>query len=652
MTPSTSQPQSQEPAIISQVDYDESRLPPNPVADPTFNGMYHPVAQTLPTRLANHEAPVFTAFATAPQDNLYSSLQPDIVLGSLDPSSELPYDELNAGMVNSQAVPIGMFDDNSTFPLATHAQTARQPFVPNWEVEQYRNMSNSFMTLPQEMPFVSTVLLRYYFDQICTVACTYDGPKNPFRTFLSARWQDSAVAFTSAQGIAAAAMARQTPELRPLAMRARSEASATLAAEIKTVMSSRLPKLNEILVAVLLMGVSSTWLDPDDCGLKFYAVATALMKLRLKRATREGTSANNEAFFEQALTYWWMLLSLMVAVPENKLEFPPHLVGPHPLKGMSPQEGASLPHPWAGVSTEAQVLLGTVASHAHSLRSRRKRALQVDATVMGITADDDVLSDFVLTVTARDLEQRTWNLSRRGRDDIADPMDPEADVGEFVTVNEAYKSAILILLYRTFPQLCSDDDARRPSDSGPELHPQGQGPGLDLGLDDEVDDGDDDDDDDGDDGESDGHDDNNDGGARVSSESPPQGIHSAPDLFHMAVHVLEMLSRFKKYSRILGLTPHLLIIAAGELRIHSDSSFYPAKLETPCCTFQSRPASVTDLRRFVLEFIDKIMKFFFFLHLERMRATVIESWRRADLGQKDNFWVDVMRDMGWQAVMG
>ncbi|EXJ85330.1 hypothetical protein A1O1_05694 [Capronia coronata CBS 617.96] len=464
-----------------------------------------------------------------------------------------------------------------------------------------------FIGLPHELPFTPSILLNYYFDHVCTIVCTFDGPKNPFRTVMSARWPHSAIAFTAAQSLSAACLAKQTVELKPIAVLARKEASRALGTEIKAAAGLTPDRLNELLLGLLLLGVSSSWHDPNDMGIRYYSVAVAVTRMSSMKKAKEQSNSNNNAFFQQALTYWWMLLTLVSDPSKHFLELPPHLGTVDRIGPLILDNSVILLHPWAGISTEAQVLLGRVARHAQALRIVRQKE----------TSDplDDSLHDFVSEATGREVEEQAINLQTHFRHEIADPEDPEVDLNGFVAINDAYRDAILILIYRTFPGILRSR----------------HGAATRTGVEGVT---------------SDQH-------SRATTAQPEKG--RKQDLFNLALHVLETLSRFDRSSRILGLTPHLLIIAAGELRPLPDSRSAEADasvpLEEPCCQFRSAPANIADLRIFALDFAEKLMHFFHFMPLNRMRDTMIETWRRMDQGE-DAFWLDIMNEKGWEAFMG
>lgn len=505
-------------------------------------------------------------------------------------------------------------------PMLTASSMEITSLRPQCSSSNYPNtLPSIFVSIPREIPYTSSILLSYYFQQVCAVGCLYDGPTNPFRTVVSARWQHSLLTFTAAQGAAGAAIASRTPELKPVAMLARNEALKALETELRAALTSDLSRLNEVMFTLLLIGISCPWLTPGDRGLQLYTAACSIMELRAQRE-HTGTSAFNNAFFEQAMTYWWMLLCFIVDPEEVRLSLPPHLdVGRTLAPTSATCEQSRLPHPWAGISTDAQILLGQVVSHA---QARRSRAKQAASTKLATSSIEDAVEDLRSVMIARNLEQRALALKVPDQGEIIDPLDPETQVHDLTATNAAYRSAILILIYRTFPMLPPrNGDAQASHTQFPGMNnPEGMTPVGDFGGD--------------------------------------PLTHGSRDSFQMAIHVLETLSCFKTNSRILGGAPHLLLLAASELRVTpvpARGDLLKAQLDLPICSFRFAPTSIADLRRFVLDYIDRLIQYFFFMHLERMRACVLDMWRRMDSGLTEEngaSWIDVMRKGEWEVLLG
>jgi hypothetical protein len=466
-----------------------------------------------------------------------------------------------------------------------------------------RHMPMDFMVIPKEIPHVPSILLQYYFDHICANVCLHDGPRNLFRSLVHEHWSTSSLVYATAQNLAATFLARRSPSLKAVGEVTKTEAFNALEVTLKAGnQSNRILTGDAIPVAVLLLGISTSWHDQDDFGLKLYSTTVAILRLRTQFAGRRISEIDR--FFEQALTYWWMMLSFVCLPQHTMLPVPEHL-NQHqsPTGPVAPTR--TVPHPWGGVSSDAQILLARVATYAHTMNRRS-------------VPRPDSLDVFVQDSYGRAFLDEALRLKRHDRAQVADPEDPEIDAGVFVHYDNAYPPAIVILIYRIFPNLLRQDAARcnqsleadDPGHSCPLCH-------FVVPL-------------------------------RAGTERPSR----SNELLPLALHVLELIDQENGHIRSLaGPTIHLLTIAAGELYTLPASTTLAPGSDSDFVWFRSAPSTITDIRSFVLEVATRLEDHFQFLPLNRLRKILLETWRLADQGQP-SFWMDIMNDRNWKVLIG
>ncbi|KIV90027.1 hypothetical protein PV10_07373 [Exophiala mesophila] len=280
----------------------------------------------------------------------------------------------------------------------------------------------------------SSALVEYYFKETAGVFSCYDSRLNPFRTTVADFWTQSPALHRTLQSMAAACLVNENPYFKTLCRKLRSEAMSFLYND---------PSQDEkSLLALLMLGQTSSWFDPQDLGVPLFKALRSKLSLSAEPSaqTQLIKAGVDRSFFEQALEYWEMLLSFVSS------DLDPEMPN-GPFSSFS-KNMRKVPHPWTGVCRETQMLVNQVGQLARSERMRiRSEGLSGFSWQHSI---DRSTSSFQL---AQYLEMRLKNLSEPTEEGIISPGDTETPVWHLQAVAEVYRRTGLINLYRVFPDL-------------------------------------------------------------------------------------------------------------------------------------------------------------------------------------------------------
>ncbi|KAK8192683.1 hypothetical protein M8818_007855 [Zalaria obscura] len=278
--------------------------------------------------------------------------------------------------------------------------------------------------VPQSLNDESSILVEFYFKETAVVFSCYDSPLNPFRTTVSALWENSPVMYYTLQSMAAASLTDSFPQLASMGPQLRKKAITLLEKEDAYDHKS--------LLALLMLGGTASWHDPRDLGLTFFNTAR-------KRLETMSTSGNNNArFFEEALIYWEMLLSF---VTDND-DLMPLKDGAY-TKEYNPLR--KVPHPWTGIARDCQYAVqevGRLIRHERKLAHARNFATHARIKQLRQAM-----------ARAGELEERLLELAHPVESDVVNPEDNETPVWHLLNLAEIYRRTGLIQLYHVFPDL-------------------------------------------------------------------------------------------------------------------------------------------------------------------------------------------------------
>lgn len=370
----------------------------------------------------------------------------------------------------------------------------------------------------------SSALVEYYFKETAGVFSCYDGKMNPFRTSVADFWTLSPALHRTLQSMAAACLVNENPYFKTLCRKLRSEAMSFLYND---------PNQDEkSLLALLMLGQTSSWFDPQDLGIPLFKALRSKLSLSAEPSTQMQLikAGVDLSFFQEALEYWEMLLSFVSSDLDPEMPNGPFSTFSSNMR--------KVPHPWTGVCRETQMLVNQVGQLVRSERVRiRSEGFTGFSWAHSI---DQSTSSFQL---AQYLEMRLKTLSEPTEEGIISPEDTETPIWHLQLIAEVYRRTGLINLYRVFPDLLMPQltPLANSGSHGDFSNPQAELSPSDnwLGL---VDD------------------------SSLQDTSDQQTTTYQQWLTNFAVETLEMLESVPATSRTRCLQPFMLVVCASELR--------------------------------------------------------------------------------------
>ncbi|CAI7662728.1 unnamed protein product [Penicillium glandicola] len=558
-------------------------------------------------------------------------------------------------------------------PSEEQVDNVYRDFSPSAIVRSYppashRPAPNNFMTMSRPLNNPSWTLIEYYFKEVAALFSSYDSQMNPFRTTVSRLWGSSLAMCRTMQSMAAATLVNEFPQFGPMGRRMRNEAVEIITREAVIDDKS--------LLALLMLGQSASWHDPNDLGISFFNLLRKQLNTIASSSHSPGFSSskndsNNYRFFEEALTYWEMLLSF---VADNDTMVLSDNSRPTP----SISESFVLqrvPHPWTGIARDTQF---TVHEVGQLIRRERKRIHS-----RRFTSQIDITRAQLAIEKARELEERLLSLAHPSEAEIVSPGDDDTPVWHLLTMAEAYRCVGLMQLYRVFPDLLHSR-LPTPTSTTRQYHsnagPAPRDPFFPIDLDSmNLSAGF------GNPSPTTAQNTNSQQNASSpSTRSSPHHLPSPPSadteqsltpetlysnwLTEFAVTTLSRLKTIPLESRTRCLQPFLLVASCSELRIPrmaTKAGTQPRNSEdystgcnkdsnnhnqTPSISMEAIEVSRT--RKFILGRLTSFLHVLPPKPIHVCLKLVNEVWRRLDAGEEDAYWVDVMIEKGWETTMG
>lgn len=531
-------------------------------------------------------------------------------------------------------------------------QGIHQPGSARCEV-QTMVVRTSYSQSPETLLSNPQLQMEFFSRQICKALCAYDSHHNPFRLATVPRADASLLSFSMCRYLTAAFLCSRfdIDVSKGWTVRsAQTEVLHRLQNEIARLDMSRKSEMEQVLMAIIMYGLSTNWDGSNESSAMHYNAAVWVFHQMYKKHdfnssasddnTNNNTNNNKKQFFQQSLIYWWMGLCFVTDSSENHLSPPPGTDDQAKLTLASTVGEKRLPHPLSGVSPESQYLLGRVGSLVYNQRKRcRDRPF---TTAAAIQQEYNALEE------AKDLEQALLSLDIPRAEDLVDIEDPDTPLQDLINTANVYRLSALVLLYHAFPDLLISRLGWR----------------LDASL-----------------------------GPRALEE---QRLHW---LSALAIHALDTLCANSPTSGTRSIEQILLVILAGELRTTpspslaaaeyifdadgsdsiSDFDFYirtysPAEAAagidnvssslgddhtgdgeanldmstftpSPQCgrTAQDR---ISEARSSVLGRLKSIQEVLPYRSLQLVEDLVLQTW-----SSSDRFWLDVMIDNGWKFLL-
>ncbi|CAK7267782.1 hypothetical protein SEPCBS57363_002765 [Sporothrix epigloea] len=286
----------------------------------------------------------------------------------------------------------------------------------------------------------STVLVEFYFKVTAQLYSCYDSRMNPFRSAVVRTWSSSRIIYCTLQSMAAASLIGDFPQVAPIGRQLRQEAATLLAKTTSWDINSML--------AILMLGGTSSWHNARDLGLPFFnQIATCLATAPPSVFTEAG-GHRSYRFFRESMLYWEMLLAFVAdndtissisAVPNERPHSGKATMGPKSL----PER--HIPHPWTGFCAETQLAVVKVGRLI-----RRQRKFDCAHRFASQAHINQLKRDML---TAKELEERLVNIAHPSEQSVQDTEDRNTPVWHLLTLAEIIRDAGLVQLYHVFPDL-------------------------------------------------------------------------------------------------------------------------------------------------------------------------------------------------------
>ncbi|KAK7439672.1 hypothetical protein Landi51_10941 [Colletotrichum acutatum] len=451
----------------------------------------------------------------------------------------------------------------------------------------------------------TSVLVEYYFKEVCGMMSCYDSKLNPYRTTISNLWSNSPSLYYVTQSMAAACLAEVSPGLSAASVRLRDQAVNALWKESKAG-----PTDTSSLLALVMLGFSLCWHDPSKLGQsEFELLAETLIHLEAQQDSLIMADKQKRFFFYNSLVYWRMLLSF-VTDQELPSAASTGAVQPQPPR-FPDRNDARMPHPQTGIGVEVLEVVGQVGALARKERKRIRRRQH--------SSRHDIEQSVAAIQAAEQLHSRLCKIELPTEVTVMDSGDDMTPTDHLLKAAEAYRCTGLLQLYRNFPDLLLQDTATASPSAW-----------LDIP-----------------------------GESEPSFSGNPEALH-ATWLTCLALHILNLLQEIPITSRSPSIQPLLLVSICSELSITREFAPLDSLGDKPVASFAFSPRlrakpTMTDVlhaRRLVISRLASFEGILAAKPIRQMTLLVRETWSRMDEKQQDVYWMDVMVEKGYETLMG
>ncbi|KIW40703.1 uncharacterized protein PV06_07880 [Exophiala oligosperma] len=513
-----------------------------------------------------------------------------------------------------------------------------------------RSVSVSKSSLPEQLTLVTrkhiwpppdTILggpqtqVDFFAQRICKALTVFDSKINPFRLVSISRTKESLLFFSLVRYVTAAFLTSSGMDTSSalVVQDAQTDILHRLHNEVARLHTSMGANPVDVLTAIIMYGLSINWDGSDSPSIFHYNAAVQLYLQTYRHDTLEPRVEDHHAFLLHSLAYWRMGLAFVTDTTKETLLASPVLEPGNEDDTYSKIPAKRYPHILAGVSPEAQKLLGQVGSLIYSQRVRSRE--------MSFTSMARLQNDLEAVQKAQALEQDALSLALPEVGEFADTEDPDTPIQDLINTAEVYRLSALVLLYRAFPDLLN-------------VRLGARGDGFD---------------------------------ACHSTTTTNRRLLWVTSL---SLHALDILSRNGQRSGTRSVEQILLVILAGELRrdtcvngsriteerlslVDSGSPTADADDSTLSPTTSSafdhfegvhgltKPrhspedvtpsSSITQARATVLKRLRAIREILPYKSIELVEELVLKTWQISDDENREVFWMDVMIDNGWKFLM-
>ncbi|KZL70555.1 C6 zinc finger domain protein [Colletotrichum tofieldiae] len=454
----------------------------------------------------------------------------------------------------------------------------------------------------------SSILVEYYFKEVCGMMSCYDSKLNPYRTTISNLWSSSPSLYYVTQSMAAACLSEVSPGLVTASGRLRDQAISSLWNESKVG-----PTDTSSLLALVMLGFSLCWHDPGRLGQsEFELLAETVAHLENQNRNSTAVEKQKRFFFYNSLVYWKMLLSFVTDQELPSLGTT-GLVQPQPALS-STQQNVMMPHPQSGIGVEVLELVAQVGALVRKERRRIHRRQH--------SSRHDIKQSMIAIRSAEQLHAKLCQIQLPREVAVVDSGDDMTPTDHLLKAAEAYRCTGLLQLYRNFPDLLSHGT----------LPVNIASPSIWLEMPEDADR-------------------NHFEGSRVILDTW---------LTSLALHVLDLVLEIPISSRSRSIQPFLLVSICSELSL--GRTFASMSFMKECSVASIGPSprigtspAITDIlhgRRLIISRLSSFEGILAAKPIRQMLKLVKETWACMDNQQEDVYWIDVMMERGYETLMG
>ncbi|KAK7437755.1 hypothetical protein Landi51_11946 [Colletotrichum acutatum] len=215
---------------------------------------------------------------------------------------------------------------------------------------------------------------------------------------------------------------------------------------------------DDVLLGTILLGMTScykqAWHDVSSTGLMHLHGSRELFKTwmssnHLDTTNQRRTMSVTQDFVVSSMVYWEAMSSFIVDQAPNALSYLDAFCYHHP-----PRSRQTRPCPWTGVGTITFIYLAKTATLFRKLRALSSLGL----CGRGDGVQDTSYSDLLQHATI--LQEEISRLEDSAVLSVADSGDMFTPPGHLVAMEQCYRLAALLELYRAFPELVETSTAK------------------------------------------------------------------------------------------------------------------------------------------------------------------------------------------------
>ncbi|OJJ03863.1 hypothetical protein ASPVEDRAFT_136312 [Aspergillus versicolor CBS 583.65] len=461
------------------------------------------------------------------------------------------------------------------------------------------------MPLAQPLQDHTSILVEYYFKEVCGMMSCYDSQLNPYRTTISDFWSSSPSLYYVTQSMAAACLSEVSPKFTSIGHRLRDQAASCLSKEIE---ASQIETSS--LMALVMLGMSRSWHSPGDVGQsEFEMLAKIVLSSKSGQSGIALADEEKRQFFYNSLVYWQVLLAFVVDRGSTIQDIKPTQPKPIQPDGLE-LHAPHIPHPQTGVGIEVEMLVGKVGS---LVRRERKRIQS-----RRFASRNDINQAQTAILEAEQLQAQLCALQLPLESTIVDSGDDMSPADHLVRIAEAYRCTGLLQLYRNFPDLLIPYTSM--------YDPTQQFTTF--------------------------------GSTQSTSLNDNRPMESA-SLIYLALHILDLVESVPVTSTSRSIQPFLLVSICSELNLDRSACSMAGSQRLPLTSLASSPrlrAPVTeiDILRARKSITSRLLSFESMLAakpIQQMLQLVKETWAWME-NSGDVYWMDVMMAKGYEVLMG